>query len=87
MRGDFWWCAISKVFANLIVKIAFVFSAYNVIYVVACCDSLYVRINFDVKKTAIRSQDSWVLKCMFVIAVVVKEEDAVIASKALGMIN
>lgn len=51
-HGDFWLCTIFKVFVSLIVKIAFVLGVCNLISVVACCDSLYVRINFDVKKTA-----------------------------------
>lgn len=48
----------------------------NLISVIACCDSLYVRINFDVKKTATGHgiAESW---SIFVTVVVVKEEDAV----------
>lgn len=41
----FWLCAISKIFISLIVKIAFLLGVCNLIAVVACCDSLYVRIN------------------------------------------
>lgn len=63
------------VFVSLIVKIAFVLGvcACNLISVVACCDSLYVRINFDVKKTATGHRIAK-SKSIFVTTVELKED-------------
>lgn len=66
-----------------------VFGVCNLISVVACCDYLYVRINFDVKKTA---TDHRIVESKYICNSGCGEgrrcsHVAGVASKALGMIN